>query len=47
MLQDLEDSEFTNRFVQALYNLEDWDILGVKYQIPESGFVKKPTEHQD
>ena len=47
MLQDLEDSEFTSRFVQALYNLEGWDILGVKYEIPESGFVKSPTEKQD
>jgi hypothetical protein len=47
MLQCLDESEEVIRFIQALYNLEGWEIAGVVYTVPSDGLVKSPTEATD
>ena len=47
MLQCLDESEEVIRFLQALYNLEGWEIAGVVYTVPPDGLVKSPTEATD
>jgi hypothetical protein len=47
MLQCLDELEEAIRFLQALYNLEGWDIAGVVYIVPPDGLVKSPTEATD
>jgi hypothetical protein len=47
MLQYLDESEEVLRFMQALYNLEGWEIAGVEYTVSPEGLVKSPTEDTD
>jgi hypothetical protein len=34
-------------FIQALYNLEGWEIAGVVHTVSSGGLVKSPTEDTD
>jgi hypothetical protein len=47
MLQYLDESEEVLRFIQALYNLEGWEIAGVEYTVYPERLVKIPTEDTD
>jgi hypothetical protein len=41
LLQDLIDPEHLRRFRQALYNLEEFDIQGLSWEIDLLGHYKK------
>ncbi len=48
MLDNLDLSDHCERFRQALYNLEGWELIeGVNYIVPLNGFVKSPTSDCD
>jgi hypothetical protein len=47
MFDSLDLSDHCERFRQALYNLEGWELEGVKYIVPLNGFVKSPTSDCD
>jgi hypothetical protein len=47
MIDNLVLSDHCERFRQALYNLEGWELEGVNYIIPLNGFVESPTSDSD